>query len=1270
MNHFEDQLDDFFVGPSNINSDESILDSIRSLPLTPFSSHKSSDINFEDYDKSDTRLADHDGLFDDAAIDLGARLQKPTPFNDGMIAFGTIQIYNEDVEEDGDVKTFIRGRNDNDLYPNMLMRQGIAKRWIRMDGISIGTRSHISTLRVYILPEDVDRSDRGSLKDFRKLVKYMLDYIDCSTEAWEGKKNTRDPITPYEEPLLEEEQSLFYIFNTLKSPKTDLTNYNGDVYSYEAITDVARNTITGLKTKLYPYQQRSIVAMVKRESDPAKIKDLRKHKFLDMYNTDFYLDLQEGSLCRHRPLYLEPQGGVLAETMGYGKTLICLALVLATRGHYSKLPSQHVDISRTETNSSVPSLLEIAARKLRHEGLPWKNDFYNLRKAGYHYDRCIAELQKHERVYNALQTQSAFLNPSRRGKPEYVNPIRLCSVTLVVVPPNLIIQWQQEIQRHVEADAIDLLVLDKATVSIPSWQELTKYDVVLISKARFEQEYRDDDLNQGRMAKGETKYKSPLTEVRWLRVICDEGHGFAGSSSKTKAMAMLDKMAIERRWVVSGTPSSTLHGVEVGLAAVESTSVEGQLTSREDSLRLALKSGRSPESLRIERTDFERLRLMVVNFLKLQPWSNRKGDDKADFKQYLAPRLCEDGSRRSVPALREVIQTLMVRHRIEDIDRDLVLPHLHNKVVYIEPSYYDRLTINLFVMILISNYVTSEREDEDYMFHPRNRKKLSTLISNMIVATFHWMGITETDVRSTINISSKYLDEHIDKVSDEDGILLTEAIMSGERALADLGWCAFSTMHEIGTFVMNFPEDAREAWALDGLGTDPLLMGTTQAREVQRHVQAGILAENPDPLHGIVGAGLKIMNAARGKANEFLKQTEKLVREESEQSSQIGTKDEPKVRATFTNQSPVKLQGRKNSMRSPSNSQITQTSSREAMQLPDTRVLGFSSSKLTYLTHRLLHVHSNEKTIIFYTNNNTAFFIAEALELLQITFRIYANTLSVGKRAEYLAQFNAEAEFNVLLMDLKQAALGLHIAVASRVYIISPIWDPSLESQAIKRAHRIGQTREVFVETLVLAGTFEESMVHRRAEKLAKETTTATKSAGTPHSASNDPDSKADDTTTADKRDMLNDSEIVKVLKSIRFSKIRDNEDKVSRLDTSVPLFHKPPTNSKSDLEPDVGSMVKTFNPSDYFQLESGHHRKGWSANRFSSFGDGTTDEDKGDVSDHATDTQSHIMVTQKRHHAALAPNAEEMDGGDQALAAVSDDAAKTNKRARFESFP
>jgi hypothetical protein len=73
-------------------------------------------------------------------------------------------------------------------------------------------------------------------------------------------------------------------------------------------------------------------------------------------------------------------------------------------------------------------------------------------------------------------------------------------------------------------------------------------------------------------------------------------------------------------------------------------------------------------------------------------------------------------------------------------------------------------------------------------------------------------------------------------------------------------------------------------------------------------------------------------------------------------------------------------------------------------------------------------------------------------------------------------------DYSVLLMDVGQAAFGLDMRSASRIYFINPVLNPQVEAQAIGRARRISQKKPVSVETLVLRGTVEEVIVKRRGE--------------------------------------------------------------------------------------------------------------------------------------------------------------------------------------------
>jgi hypothetical protein len=1015
------------------------------------------------------------------------------------------------------------------IHPHPELMKGEARGWITTTFLQHVNYPAYASLKIHALPEDVNRSSRGSIQHFRKLLRLLADFVDTSVEAWNGSYDPNSPVQTYKEPDFSQEESLFYTFNTLSSPQTTLDDAGTVVYDQQAMEDVFQDSIVGLKTRLYPYQKRSIAAMLQKEVHPSKSRDPRKPLFRDLNDAEFYFDVHEGVLLRHPHLYSECRGGILAETMGYGKTLICIALVLATRGHYPAIPEGRISAIPEEYNERTPSLLALTAKKIKQAGIPWKSHFAALERDGYHFDSCTDALAKYYGEYSEPIFHPT--TPDRKNKKrEDFRLLRRSFATLLIVPPNLLVQWQHEIQKHTQPGALDVLVLDSATKDIPPWKSLMKYDIVLITKARFEQEYRDDHLNQGRRFIGSEKFRSQLTEVRWLRVICDEGHGFAGSSYKTHAVAMLDKMSIERRWIVSGTPSQSLQGVEVNLALNETNNdIEA---SRNHSIKTALERRRAKVAADDEIKDMERLRAIVVNFLKLQPWANQKGADSADWKKYLHP-FDASQNRRFAPALKAILQSLIIRHRIEDIDADLCLPPLHNTTVCLEPSYYDKLSMNLFRMVLTSNAVTSERIDEDYMFQPKNRKYLDELINNQRRSSFHWVGFTTHEVAETLRVSKKYLDEHLDTISDGDGALLTEAIMNGDRAMDDSGWRAFSFYHEIGVYVKDFPDAAAQAWALNGELSNPLLLGTKQAREAQQHVLKHM--ESDDPSFGLVGAGFRAMFAARERATEEMKARERARPSPNGKAPTAGTAEEPKIKiqaATFS--SPIRSSKAETILAGHKRILATMDAAVTA-SLAKPKVIGFTSAKLNYLCSRILSLQKNEKIIIFYDSNDIAFWIAEALELLSVKFLIYANTLAVARRAAYLATFNQSEVFRVLLMDLKQASHGLHVAAATRIFIVSPIWQPDVESQAIKRAHRIGQTRPVYVETLVLKGTLEEKILQRRRQMSKAELVKAAKS-------------------------LLDDDTMNGVIRGEGFLKITDGEKEEMRggtLDEPVPLFER-----------------------------------------------------------------------------------------------------------------
>ena len=65
----------------------------------------------------------------------------------------------------------------------------------------------------------------------------------------------------------------------------------------------------------------------------------------------------------------------------------------------------------------------------------------------------------------------------------------------------------------------------------------------------------------------------------------------------------------------------------------------------------------------------------------------------------------------------------------------------------------------------------------------------------------------------------------------------------------------------------------------------------------------------------------------------------------------------------------------------------------------------------------------------------------------------------------------------MFLISLKAGGFGLNLTEADYIFLMDPWWNPAAEAQAVDRAHRIGQTRNVMVYRMVSAGTIEEKVV-------------------------------------------------------------------------------------------------------------------------------------------------------------------------------------------------
>jgi SNF2 family DNA or RNA helicase len=985
--------------------------------------------------------------------------------------------------------------------------------------------------------------------------------IDRSPGAWDGSFETEVAQNGSD---ASEDESLWYIFNTLNDPNPRMEDIR-DPYGRQAMQELLCSSrecdakvrecfnVRGLKTLLHPYQSRSAATMVQREVQPMQMLDPRLQAYRSLSGQEYFYDKEEGSIVHEKKMYSEACGGtssifflsfsslnivsnaetgILAETMGCGKTLICLAVILATRGHFPRIPTEYQE-TNNPVRKTAGTLMEMAAASAGRFSIPWRSHFQQMKETGMSFDRCIRVCEQNRGEYLVPPPPSRY--QSREGSRSRPPPTRISmsSGTLIIVPPNLVDHWKSEIATHTEG--LSVLILRTRDDKTPSEDEILQYDIILFSRTRFEKEAGEPENN--RRSPTSQVMESPLKKFHWLRVIVDEGHNVAGHGHKTSAVHMLDQLRVERRWVVSGTPSNGLYGVEVSIASQETLTTDTEFPDSATSsvLRSRKKTGSAVDE---ELKDLDKLRYIVVEFLKLKPWSNSRAHDPANWSKYIKP-LGEDGKRRKAPSLRAVLQSLVVRHRLNVINSELPLPRLHNKVVSLEPTFYDKLSINIFLFNLTVNAITSERKDQDYMFQSRNRKHLSLTINNLRQAGFWWTGFDRKDLEKTVDVAEKYLEKNIENMVTEDRHLLSEGLHIAQKALSCKSFQAFCNFDELGVYIKNFPEHARGLWALTSQEdeTVPLLLGISQARSAQKFVTAHLIAE--DPAEGLAGAGIM----ARRQLSERAEKKPAKNNNEAGAADNLTHKHKPE----------------KTEQKSPKKTFSQGLMKRLPVESPLSRAMlvATTSVKLTYLLDRVQALHKTEKIIIFYENNNSAFWIAEGLEMLGIDFRIYANTLKTSQKAAYLSLFEESETVRILLMDLRQASHGLHIASASRVFIVNPIWRPNVESQAIKRAHRIGQTKPVFVETLVLKDTLEEKMLRRRQQMSNAELQHAEK-------------------------DMLEDSTMSSIIQHERFYPLADDEElmKPAYLHDPCGFFDRHelplPDNYYEDLQPSTHQGLLT----------------------------------------------------------------------------------------------
>lgn len=155
----------------------------------------------------------------------------------------------------------------------------------------------------------------------------------------------------------------------------------------------------------------------------------------------------------------------------------------------------------------------------------------------------------------------------------------------------------------------------------------------------------------------------------------------------------------------------------------------------------------------------------------------------------------------------------------------------------------------------------------------------------------------------------------------------------------------------------------------------------------------------------------------------------------------------------------------------------------DAALIDEERYAGYPSAKLDALFEQLDDVLAEgHQALVFSQFTSFLGRAAARLDAAGVPYAYLDGSTPARRRDAEIARFRA-GEASVFLISLKAGGFGLNLTEADYVFLLDPWWNPASEAQAVDRAHRIGQAKQVMVYRLVAQGTIEEKVMELKARK-------------------------------------------------------------------------------------------------------------------------------------------------------------------------------------------
>ena len=177
---------------------------------------------------------------------------------------------------------------------------------------------------------------------------------------------------------------------------------------------------------------------------------------------------------------------------------------------------------------------------------------------------------------------------------------------------------------------------------------------------------------------------------------------------------------------------------------------------------------------------------------------------------------------------------------------------------------------------------------------------------------------------------------------------------------------------------------------------------------------------------------------------------------------------------------PISEYPQTNMMPQPMNNKIGYST----IRIPSMNRFITDSGKLSKLDEMLVDLQKNDHRVLIY------FQMTKMMDLMEeyLTFRQYQfirldGSSKLDDRRDLVHDWQTKPELFIFLLSTRAGGLGINLTAADTVIFYDSDWNPTIDSQAMDRAHRLGQTKQVTVYRMVVRGTIEERMRDRAKQK-------------------------------------------------------------------------------------------------------------------------------------------------------------------------------------------